>query len=68
MRAERGAGVGMQNLSDFYEELGLYLKGNGKFTEMFGAGKQHHQICVFRKVTLATGRRMTEVESPDGDQ
>lgn len=47
------------------KELGLYPKGNGKFTEMLEAGKPHHQICVFRKVTLATGRKVIESESSD---
>lgn len=65
MRAERGLGQTCRTCPSLVKELGLYPKGNGKFTEMLEAGKPHHQICVFRKVTLAMGRKMMEAESSD---
>lgn len=46
-------------------ELRLFPKGNGNVTKTFEAGKEYYQICDFRKITLATGGRMMEAESPD---
>lgn len=63
MRAGAAGGL-PRTCPTFMQDLD-YPKGHGEFTEMREAGKQHHQICVFRKVTLDAGTRMSKAQSPD---
>lgn len=58
-------GCGCKTCLGFMRELRLFPKGNGNVTKTFEAGKEYYQICGFRKITLATGGRMMEAESPN---